>query len=235
MTAQDFWALSPEIAMAVLALVVISVDLVTRSMAKVSVVAFIGLAAPVTLTLNLWFGWFGDPASGQALFDTFEADQFSLFFKFLLLTVTAGTILASANYIARDRMKDYGGEFVSLVLLSVTGMMILVSATELITIYVALELTALPVVALAAIHRTKQGVEAGTKFFVLSAMAFHRGTTAARMAKKLKLRPPRTGSLDDDDDTHLADCSEGFQTAAEDSPTKLMRDMSRVTSWGIFA
>lgn len=57
-------------------------------------------------------------------------------------------------------------------------------------------------------------------FFVLSAMAFHRGTTAARMAKKLKLRPPRTGSLGDDDDAHLADCSEGFQTAAEDSPTK---------------
>ena len=72
-------------------------------------------------------------------------------------------------------------------------------------------------------------------FFVLSAMAFHRGTTAARMAKKLKLRPPRTGSLDDDDDAHLADCSEGFQTAAEDSPTKLTRVMSRVTSWGIFA
>jgi NADH-quinone oxidoreductase subunit N len=171
MTAQDFWVLSPEIAMAVLALVVISVDLVTRSMAKVSTVAFIGLAVPVILTLNLWNGWFGDPATGPALFDTFEADRFSLFFKFILLTVTAGTILASAKYIASDRMKDYGGEFVSLVLLSVTGMMILVSATELITIYVALELTALPVVALAAIHRSKQGVEAGTKFFVLSAIS----------------------------------------------------------------
>ncbi|GIT58558.1 MAG: hypothetical protein Ct9H300mP19_05060 [Dehalococcoidia bacterium] len=43
-------------------------------------------------------------------------------------------------------------------------MMLLVSATELITIYVALELSALPIVALAAIHRTKQGIEAGTKF-----------------------------------------------------------------------
>jgi hypothetical protein len=54
MTAQDFLVLSPEIAMAVLALVVISVDLVTRSMAKVSTVAFVGLAVPVILTLNLW-------------------------------------------------------------------------------------------------------------------------------------------------------------------------------------
>ena len=171
MTAQDFWVLSPEIAMAVLALLVISVDLGTRSMAKVSAVAFLGLSVPVILTLNLWNGWFGDPATGPALFDTFEADRFSLFFKFILLTVTAGTILASVKYIASDRMKDYGGEFVSLALLSVTGMMILVSATELITIYVALELTALPVVALSAIHRSKQGVESGTKFFVLSAIS----------------------------------------------------------------
>jgi NADH-quinone oxidoreductase subunit N len=171
MTVQDFWVLSPEIAMAILALLVISVDLVTRSMAKVTTVALVGLAVPVYLALNLWFGWVGNPTDGPALFGSVEADRFSLFFKFLLLTVTAGTILASAKYIANDKMKDYGGEFVSLVLLSVTGMMLLVSATELITIYVALELTALPVVALAAIHRTKQGVEAGTKFFVLSAIS----------------------------------------------------------------
>ncbi|MDP6667999.1 MAG: NADH-quinone oxidoreductase subunit N [Dehalococcoidia bacterium] len=171
MTAQDFWVLSPEIAMAALALLVVAVDLVTRSMGKVATVAFIGMAAPLVLTLNLWYGWFGDPAPGQALFGVVEADRFSLFFKFLLIAVTAGTILASARYISSGRMKDYGGEFVALVLFSVTGMMLLVSATELITIYVALELTALPVVALAAIHRTRQGVEAGTKFFILSAIS----------------------------------------------------------------
>lgn len=171
MTVQDFWAISPEISMALLALVVVMVDLVTRSMAKVSAVALIGLIAPFVLTLNLWFGWFGDPAAGPALFGTIEADRFSLFFNFLLITVTAGTVLASSRYISSDRMKDYGGEFVALVLFSVTGMMLLVSATELITIYVALELSALPVVALAAIHRTRHAVESGTKFFVLSAIS----------------------------------------------------------------
>ena len=171
MTVQDIWVLSPEISMAVLALLVITVDLMTRSMAKVLTFAFIGLSAPVILTLNLWFNWFGDPSITDAVFDTFEADRFSLFFKFILLVVTAGTILASVKYISNDRVKAYGGEFLSLILLSVTGMMVLVSATELITIYVALELTALPIVALAAIHRSKQGVEAGTKFFVLSAIS----------------------------------------------------------------
>jgi NADH-quinone oxidoreductase subunit N len=171
MTVQDLWVISPEIAMAVLALVVISVDLVTRSMAKVSAVALVGLVAPLIFTLNLWYGWFGNPGDGTGLFGAVDADRFSLFFNFLFITITTGTILASAKYISSDRMKDYGGEFVALLLLSVTGMMLLVSATELITIYVALELTALPVVALAAIHRTRRAVEAGTKFFVLSAIS----------------------------------------------------------------
>ena len=173
MTVNDFWVLSPEIAMALLALVVITADLITRNVVKVLFITLVGLTVPRDLAVTLWYGWFGDPVAGSALFGTVEADRFSLFFKFLLITVSAGTILASVKYIAADRMKNYGGEFLSLLLLSVTGMMLLVSATELITIYVALELSALPIVALAAIHRTKQGIEAGTKFFVLSLSLIH--------------------------------------------------------------
>jgi NADH-quinone oxidoreductase subunit N len=171
MTTQDLWVLSPEISIALLALIVISLDLVKRSTRTVSTIALMGLAAPLILTLNLWFGWFGDTGTGSALFGTAEADRFSLFFNFLLLVVTAGTILASAKYISDDRMKNYAGEFLALMLLALTGMMLLVSATELITIYVALELTALPVIALVAIHRSRQSIEAGTKFFVLSAIS----------------------------------------------------------------
>ena len=130
MTVNDLWVLSPEIAMVLLALVVISTDLVTRNVVKVLVIAFVGLTAPLFLALNLWYGWFGEPVTASALFGTVEADRFSLFFKFLLITVSAGTILASVKYIASNRMKNYGGEFVSLLLLSVTGMMLLVSATD---------------------------------------------------------------------------------------------------------
>lgn len=79
-------------------------------------------------------------------------------------------------------------------------------------------------------------------FFVLSAMAFHRNTTANRQAKKLRALRPKEGAtrrLDDDDDAFLADCSEGFQTSHEDDAAPrspgLTRVMSRVTSWGFFA
>ena len=85
MTVNDFWVLSPEIAMALLALVVISADLVTRNVVKVLVIAFVGLTVPLILALNLWFGWLGEPVTTSALFGTVEADRFSLFFKFLLI------------------------------------------------------------------------------------------------------------------------------------------------------
>ena len=52
-----------------------------------------------------------------------------------------------------------------------TGMMLLASSTELITLYVALELTALPIAALAAFIRESRSAESGMKFLVLSAVS----------------------------------------------------------------
>ena len=69
MNAQDYWALSPVIAMAALALVVLSADAMLAeklpggrrwgSKRALSWISIIGLTAPAALTLNLWFGWFG--------------------------------------------------------------------------------------------------------------------------------------------------------------------------------
>ena len=79
-------------------------------------------------------------------------------------------------------------------------------------------------------------------FFVLTALAFHRNTTAAKQAKKLRMRTSRRVA-DADELACDADCSEGFQTDAtrddaDDAaatPTGLTRVMSRVKSWGCFA
>jgi hypothetical protein len=68
MTVNDFWVLSPEIAMALLALSVITADLITRNVVKVLFIACVGLTVPLFFALNLWYGWFGDPVTGSALF-----------------------------------------------------------------------------------------------------------------------------------------------------------------------
>ena len=179
MTAQDYWALSPVIAMAGLALVLLSADALLAermfggrrygSKRALSWIAVIGLIAPALLAVNLWFGWFGDTTSEAVVYGTFTADRFALFFQFLIIGSTGVVILASVPYL--QQFKDSLGEFFTLLLTAAAGMMLLVGASELITIYVALETTALPAVALAALRRDGFSIEAGAKFLILSALS----------------------------------------------------------------
>ena len=69
------------------------------------------------------------------------------------------------------RFERFQVEYFALVLFSVTGMMLLASSVELITIYISLELTALPVAALAAFLRSSRSAESGLKFLVLSGVS----------------------------------------------------------------
>ncbi len=179
MTAQDYWALSPVIAMAALALVLLSADALLAermfggrrygSKRALSWIAVIGLAVPAFFALNLWFEWFGTSTSEAVVYGTFTADRFALFFQFLIIGATAIVLLASVPYL--QQFKDSLGEFYTLLLIAAAGMMLLVGASELITIYVALETTALPAVALAALRRDGFSIEAGAKFLILSALS----------------------------------------------------------------
>ena len=179
MTAQDYWALSPVIAMAALALVLLSADALLAermfggrrygSKRALSWIAVIGLAVPAFFALNLWFEWFGTSTSEAVVYGTFTADRFALFFQFLIIGSTAIVLLASVPYL--QQFKDSLGEFFTLLLIAAAGMMLLVGASELITIYVALETTALPAVALAALRRDGFSIEAGAKFLILSALS----------------------------------------------------------------
>ncbi len=179
MNAQDYWALSPVIAMAALAIVLLSADALLAermfggrrfgSKRALSWIAFIGLLGPAILALNLWLGWFGNSTSNPVIYGTFTADRFTLFFQFLIIGTTAAVILASVPYL--EQFRDSLGEFFTLLLIAAAGMMLLVGASELITIYVALETTALPAVALAALRRDGFSIEAGAKFLILSALS----------------------------------------------------------------
>ena len=169
MTVQDLWLLSPEMAMASLAIAVVIADFFVTDKRKLAYGAAAGLSIPLLFSLNIWFGVVGDTTAATGLFGTLVADRFALFFHFLLLGTTAVVLIGSVKYV--ERLRSFEGEFIALVLFSVTGMLVLVSARELITIYVALELTALPAAALAAFRRDGLSVEAGIKFIILSAVS----------------------------------------------------------------
>ena len=168
MTGEDVRLLSPELALSGLALIVIILDLVVRRKGFLTLISAVGLLVPLGLSIWLWTDVDnGEPLVG--IFNTLTVDQFALFFKFLVLGVVALIVMASTDYVSR--MERYQGEYFGLILFSATGMMLLAAAGELITIYVSLELTTLPLAALAAFLMTSRSSEAGMKFLILSAIS----------------------------------------------------------------
>jgi NADH-quinone oxidoreductase subunit N len=168
MTLHDLYLLSPELSMATLGILVIILDMVIRRKGVLAVVAVVGLLVPLAFSIALW----GDVnADGQmvGIFNTLVVDKFSLFFKFLVMGIVGLVVMSSGEYISRIR--HFQGEYYGLMLFSASGMMLLAATTDLISIYIALELTALPLAALAAFLRDSRSTEAGLKFLLLSAMS----------------------------------------------------------------
>ena len=106
MTAYDLYLISPLLALAGLAMLVIVVDLLTRRTGLLVGVAFVGLAAPAAL--SAWqvadlagAGESSLAAQGSVALYTLSIDKFSLFFNFLILAAAGLVILVSTDYVRR--------------------------------------------------------------------------------------------------------------------------------------
>src|SRR5438876_7973196 len=101
---------------------------------------------------------------------SFIVDGFARFLKLLALAGSAAAILMSSNYLALEKRETF--EYSILILLSTTGMMMLISAADLIALYLGLELMSLALYVVAAINRDSiRSTEAGLKYFVLGALS----------------------------------------------------------------
>jgi NADH-quinone oxidoreductase subunit N len=97
-------------------------------------------------------------------------DPYAGFWKLLLYAVTGLTILLSLAYLKIERI--HLGEYYGFILLSLSGMMIMVSAADLLTIYLGMELMSLSLYVLAGFKRFEaQSLEASAKYFVLGAFS----------------------------------------------------------------
>lgn len=95
-----------------------------------------------------------------------QIDPFAAFFKFLFLGIGAFALLMSAN--AVPRFTRWTAEFYALILWTILGSMLLASAAELFTIFLSLQLTSLPLVALVAwSKRDPRSGEAALKYLLL--------------------------------------------------------------------
>src|SRR5882762_2819869 len=101
---------------------------------------------------------------------SFVVDGFARFLKLLALTGSAVAILMSRDYLKAEKQEKF--EYAILILLSTTGMLMLISAADLIAMYLGLELMSLALYVLAAIERDSvRATEAGLKYFVLGALS----------------------------------------------------------------
>jgi NADH-quinone oxidoreductase subunit N len=101
---------------------------------------------------------------------SFIVDEFARFLKILALLGSAAAIAMSIDYAKREAQQRF--EYSVLILLSTLGMLMLISAADLIALYLGLELMSLPLYVVAASHRgSLRSTEAGLKYFVLGALS----------------------------------------------------------------
>ena len=109
-------------------------------------------------------------SGGTAFGGLFVADGFAAFAKVVIYASAAAALLAAMGWFGREG--DYRAEYPVLILFSAIGMALMVSAGDMLTLYVGLELQSLSAYVLASFQRSDtRSAEAGLKYFVLGALA----------------------------------------------------------------
>ncbi len=167
MTSLDLSTILPELVLAAYALIALLAgayfgkDRLARALLWATVAAFLVVAAMVGLGRNV---------DGTAFYGMFIDDGFSRFAKVVTLIAAAAVLAMSADYLQRRGMLRF--EFPIVVALAVLGMMFMVSAGDLLTLYMGLELQSLSLYVVAAMRRdSARSSEAGLKYFVLGSLS----------------------------------------------------------------
>lgn len=165
-SAPDFLPAFPEMFLAFMALLLLmfGVSRKEESFRPVSNLSVLTLLAVIGVVLK-YCGETSVTFGGM-----FIADSFGAFMKVLVLLGSAVSILMSIRYAERMRITRF--EYPILILFSTLGMMLMISANDLIALYMGLEMNSLPLYVLAAMQRDKvKSTEAGLKYFVLGALS----------------------------------------------------------------
>ena len=163
----DLALILPEILLAAIAMALLMLgaygggERQSRTIHLLSVVALAGL--------GLWIAFDG-AGSATAFNGSFTDDAYGRFAKVLILLSAALMLVLGHDYLTRREIMRF--EYPILILLAVCGMMIMVSAGDLIVLYMGLELQSLALYVVAAFNRdSARSTEAGLKYFVLGALS----------------------------------------------------------------
>ena len=157
--------LAPELIIALGAMVLLMIGVYSSARAY-SVVN--GLAVLLLVAAGVWtLFWTGD---GEAFGGAYVSDPFARFMKLLTLVGSAVTLVMSAGFAREQNFDKF--EYPVLVLLATLGMLLMISANDMIALYLGLELQSLSLYVVAAVNRDNlRSTEAGLKYFVLGALS----------------------------------------------------------------
>ena len=163
----DFFGIGPQLVIVVTALLVLATDMTMPNetpRSRLAILGLLGLAVAFWWSIALW-GRNTPIFSGMVV-----VDNFALFFNFLLLITCALTLLLSMNYVKVHGMDR--GEYYALLLLATMGMMLMAASTDLVTIFISLEIFSLALYVLSGFARNKAvSRESALKYFLLGAFA----------------------------------------------------------------
>jgi NADH-quinone oxidoreductase subunit N len=162
----DYLPALPEIVIAGVACILLLVGVFTGNRSTVPLtLASVGTMA-LALALVLAFSGERQTTFGGM----FVVDTFATFMKSVVLIGAAATLLMGMGYVKREQMSRF--EFPILILFATLGMMLMISANDLIALYIGLELQSLSLYIVAAFRRDAvRSTEAGLKYFVLGALS----------------------------------------------------------------
>ena len=164
--AQDILAILPQCIVAILAMIVLLADAVApkmskRTLANISVLGLV-VALAVQIAQRPWL---------QPVFQKMViADEYARYFNIVFLVGAIISVLLSVDYLEREGISH--GEYYALLLLTTTGMMIMGAATNLIVVFLGLEVLSISLYVLAGYARERLvSEEAAMKYFLLGAFA----------------------------------------------------------------
>jgi NADH-quinone oxidoreductase subunit N len=160
----NFIALAPPLIVIATALLVLLADLVVAEKRVLGYLALLGVVAAGVASLALWSS---APLAFQAMA---ISDGYTLFFNLVFLTTAALSLLAAIDYLERKGLQR--GEYYALLLFSTSGMLFMAAATDLIVVFLGLEIMSVALYILAGFNRGKlASIEAAMKYFILGAFA----------------------------------------------------------------
>ncbi|MCB1402414.1 MAG: NADH-quinone oxidoreductase subunit N, partial [Rhodobacteraceae bacterium] len=167
MLAHNLSVVAPELVLAVFAMAALMWGAYSRRRDPSSTILWASVAILVLAGLFVGF----QPEGARTAFDdSFISDGFARFAKVVILFGAAAALAMSGEYLKRTEMLKF--EYPVLIVFSVIGMMTMVSAMDLIVLYMGLELQSLSLYVVAAFRRDSlRSTEAGLKYFVLGALS----------------------------------------------------------------